>query len=355
MGPHQAVTVDENAVPVFVLGEKTEDKNHNGILDPGEDGSYDSSLINGVIDWVDKPNGTAGVWDGSLDVFIAMENDYPVLLINSSDTPGTFNDEASLRFVGDYDEFDARGADAGDIDLDGDMDIIVAEYRGGITRHARIYQNVKGSSSGGSNLKGFFRDISYEMPFARGTRQLSETSNGENDFSQTGWANDVDLIDMDNDGDLDVILTCQGNANSVPVVGSLNIAYTNRIVGANLNFKQNNLNQTPGNPIVFLISPPGAARGKTTTVEIQGQNFTPNSQLSFGDGVQVLEVRYSHAGLLYVDLLVSPTARLGSRSVTIQNPQGGQSQTKSAAFTVFDGLGDALDNAVQDRTWLLVE
>ncbi len=67
------------------LGEVTEDKNHNGILDPGEDVGVlnDKGVLvgagNGILDWTDKPTETEdlngnGVLDSGEDVGIIGED-----------------------------------------------------------------------------------------------------------------------------------------------------------------------------------------------------------------------------------------------------------------------------------------
>lgn len=337
------------------LPTETEDLNGNGVLDPGEDGLIE---LNGEID-TDDLNGdkilTArrpGVWEGSLDVYISFDGESDAILINdpTGKNPGTFVDESSTRLP--VDETNSRGIAIGDIDLDGLPDIVVAQFVGGATRHIQLLRNTMKEQNDTVGV-GFFEDISYEVPFVQGTAEFGETT-GENEDSITGWAVDVDLLDYDLDGDLDIHVSTTGKVDAVTQAGDTNIFYVNRIIGDGFNYKPRDLSQVPGNPIVYNVEPRGAMRGEKLAVEVHGSGFTRETIMSFGSGVRVEELRYRSDGLMMASLHIEDGASIGPRAVAVENPTGMATASKVGTFYVLSAPLPP-ENAIPDRIWTLME
>jgi len=366
------------------LGEPTEDKNYNGFLDPGEDTNH-----NGVIDFTDLPdetvagdvNGdgiitkrTAGVWDGSLDLLITFDDGPPMLLLNDPTglRPGRFID-ASDHLPATLDStLHYRNADAGDFDLDGYQDIAIALYRGGIGRPALLLQNYI-KTVDGKPRHGYFRDVSYELPYPRAEAdffelQAEKAGTIETDDTSLGWANDVKFLDVDGDGDLDLLVVGQGHTRNV-LGGSPCLMYINRLIGDNWNARPNNgLLRSPGSPLVFSVIPRGSAPGTVETVEVIGANLVANppsaqhaedlsTMFSFGPGVTVLSVTPStQANAVNVTIKVDANAALGPRAVMAQNPSGRATSTKVGMFNIFStSLAPQYKNEIPNRVWAMYE
>ncbi|MCE5229705.1 FG-GAP-like repeat-containing protein [bacterium] len=402
------------------LGEATEDKNHNGLLDPGEDvGVVNDSGVrvgaaNGVLDWIDKPTETEdlngngvldagedvgvigadgqlggsgngqidtydrngdgiitayrdGIWDGSLDIYISFGpatigstlGEINRLLINdpTNQHPGYFTDQTSLRFGDNMPTDPTAGVDVGDIDLDGDIDIVVAKLVGGNTRLVRIWRNDLGKVDG-KIRGGFFKDISYEVPYVVGNSlDIYLNVYGDDMTSVVGWANDVDLIDVDGDGDLDFMISCLGNPQAMMSTGAYNVFYVNRVVGDNWNSKAVSHPLLASAPRITGITPRGAARGDLRQIDVYGYNFKPGMTLSFGDGVNIVSMERIDGLNARVTVRVSDDADLGPRKVTVQNPTGGATSTKAGMFNVYDtGLVDGIGkNSVPAADWTLLK
>lgn len=374
------------------LGEPTEDKNHNGALDPGEDANH-----NGVIDWVDLPSETEdlngngvldpgedvgigpsktganngkldyqdlnndgiitarrqGIWDGSLDVVVSFDNAVPAVLINdpTGQRPGHFTEESSLR-LDNAKPTANRGLDIGDINLDGYPDIVIAQFIGGITTPVTVWLN-QPKIEGGKVKWGYFKDVSYEVPYPRAEAQYIDVSNnltGVDDYNDTGWAHDVKLLDMDGDGDLDMFVATAANPNHNLNVGALDFMYVNRVIGDGFAFKGYERAQaqwSKTSPSVYSIEPHGAKRGTLTDVTLTGANLGGSTMLSFGSGVKVKTVTPVDSNNIRVTLDVEAAAPLGPRSVLVQNPSGASVASKVGLFNIYD---KAL-NEVPDRMW----
>ncbi len=352
------------------LGEPTEDVNFNGYLDPGEDLNG-----NGIIDWVDLPseeesgdtNGDGivtvredDVWEGSIDVYISFDDSPDRILINDPTNmdPGVFDDDTERRFP-PTGATPTRGCASGDIDLDGDLDIVVSRFVGGITRHVTVWVNTLREQPDGTLKLGFFEDASYEVPFGRANSDFFEVETGqegENEDSRTGWANDVDLFDYDLDGDLDMMITCTGPTRTQAVTGAQNFFYVNRIVGDGLNFQPEGLNRAPGNPVVFEAQPAGSLRGATMEVFLVGDNFSDDLAVSFGGGIEIMEVDRRSRSYVIVKVHVREEADLGPRRISVQNMSGGGSTTtKSGIFTVYEQLANPIPENAADPIWMVFE
>ncbi len=352
------------------LGETTEDVNFNGVLDPGEDTNG-----NGILDWEDKGE-SDGICNASVDIFISVMNGPDLLLVNDPAQPGHFlAGESSSRLPDtEFGGGESRGCDAGDIDLDGDMDIVVAQYVGGVTRHVRVWRNGTRTFADGTVRQGYFTEISHEVPFSRANLHVSEIGDEPDDaFDFAGWATDVDLFDADLDGDLDMMITCLGRTGELAVMGAQDIFYCNRLIGDGFNAKPEGIIQTPGDPIVFSATPPAAELGETKQVRLIGGNFAPDQvtylggegedaqyerqpgvHVSFGQGIEVLEVDRKSGAVLDVVIRVKEDATLGPRRIAVQNmTSGGSTTTKMGIFTVYEELPDAIRNAVPDTVWTM--
>jgi hypothetical protein len=93
-----------------------------------------------------------------------------------------------------------------------------------------------------------------------------------------------------------------------------------------------------GPPTVISISPSSANIGVTGfNVTVLGSNFTSQSQISFGAGVNVLSTVFVNSARMDVTISIDSTAALGLRDVTVTNP-GNVVGVGSNLFTVLEGL-----------------
>lgn len=74
-------------------------------------------------------------------------------------------------------------------------------------------------------------------------------------------------------------------------------------------------------------------RKESLTVQVNGTFFQGTPTVSFGAGIGVASVSFVDASQLLVDISVSSNAALGTRNVTVTNPDG-QSDTLNGVFTV---------------------
>ncbi len=118
--------------------------------------------------------------DGDLDLLVGNE-DRNRLLIN--DGRGVFRDESELRLPVRGGREETREADFGDVDSDGDLDIVFANVAFSVQQAVRQNRLLINDGSG-----RFTDETDTRLP---------------KDGSQTV---DADFIDLDNDGDLDLVL-----------------------------------------------------------------------------------------------------------------------------------------------------
>jgi enediyne biosynthesis protein E4 len=130
--------------------------------------------------------------DGDLDIYVANDVTSNALLKNGGD--GTFEDAGFL--TGTDDQRQGMGVDFGDVDGDGDLDLLVTNWQ---TEMNAYYRN---NTLGPDNARTFdsFDDMAAELG-------LGDTSLG-----LTGWGSVFE--DFDNDGDLDIYIT---NGHTVPI------------------------------------------------------------------------------------------------------------------------------------------
>lgn len=335
------------------MGEWTEDINGNGVLDAGEDlngngiidvsedrngnGILDVSLGedangNGVLDFVDL-NGN-GIWEPSFDVYVCFADGSDALLINDPSNPGILLDQSSFRLPSNTGLDPTNGGRMGDIDLDGDLDIILA--KGISVDNGSPVQFLLNDGT------GVFTDATYEFPVPLSIAwSLSSSS--------VGNASDVELFDVDLDGDLDVFVANTGNNESLLIVGSSNVFYINRLRGENFATNGGQMATTPPTaPLALIADPQFGQQGNTLTVEIGGINLAPDTQLDFGAGITVSGFTFLGSGFVSVDLTIDPGAAKGPRSTTVFNPGTGlSSETASDFFTV----GSLVQTKVERKLW----
>ncbi|MBI1784747.1 VCBS repeat-containing protein [Candidatus Sumerlaeota bacterium] len=347
--------------------DRSEDVNGNGILDPGEDLNG-----NGVLDFVDLPdetvagdvNGdgiitkrTAGVWEPSFDIFVCFADRTNAILINdpTNQTPGIFAGQSTIRLpafpLDGSMALQSGGGRACDLDKDGKLDILVAKQTfNSFMRPVQYLHNDGG---------GFFSDKSYEFPFPTSVRGFGES--GPTSISYTGNASDVEVLDVDNDGDLDVYVGMAGRGESLQTIGAMDVMYINRLNGGNFNTGALTLPPTTPPPLakpplVFAVNPGSAVQGSVNlNVDVIGTRFefTPTTTLNFGAGITVNSVTFVDANHLVANITISPTAQVGPRSVSVQNPSNGlSSSTVSGIFNVAD---DTSGNAVALKEWIRYE
>jgi len=313
-------------------GEPTEDINGNGILDPGEDKNF-----NGVIDYEDKDGD--GKFDPSWDIFITNANGQNIILINQ------WLDQQAMSFI---DETEARlpsattasfGADAGDVDLDGDMDIVVAND--GSTDQIPPQANQLLINDG----DGVFTDLAAtEFPATNNTPSRA-----------------VKFADIDSDGDLDLIVGNVGRYYNTPggvwFRGEMNQMWINNIIGTNFNAVRTTSVRNLGYPAVFSVNPNNASVNKDNPVIldvlITGINFVKGAIVSFGEGITVNSAIATLPSEINANISIASDATPGPRTVIVTNPNG-RYGFKIGAFNV-NAEGKSSQTSVKNSVWYLYE
>ena len=304
---------------------ETEDINGNGVLDPLEDGLAPFDL-NGQLDSADL-NGDGeitprapGRFDASWDLFIAFRDGPDKLFLNT--LPGPPGTAFGLRDVSTTNlpqiMASSYGADAGDVDLDGDMDIVVAIGAFSSLSHIQLHLN---------DGRGGFRSVQEEAP-----ANLSVLGPGAIDFFH-GAASDIDLADLDGDGDLDIHLSYIGITNIAVTGGSLNVVFINRTIGDNFN----TLNRLRAyrSPYIIKLSPQAAVQGVTLTASIMGQNLGDIAMIDLGPGVTVTAIHRLGPDTFSAVVHIADLAPVGTRNATVVNKEGKVSQLANA-FTILE-------------------
>lgn len=154
--------------------------------------------------------------DGDWDLAVADGGDFGnqlnQMLINQggmqAGMQGLFVNEASTRFPSQPD--DSRDVEFADIDGDGDLDLHVANTSSITNQSNRWWINQGGTQEG---TLGFFADETLERWVG-----LGESGSSVNPFlllfsgGYINWNEDADFADLDNDGDLDLVNTSYGGA-----------------------------------------------------------------------------------------------------------------------------------------------
>ena len=291
-------------------GDWSEDFNGDGILGHKEDQDYD-----GKLDWVDT-NGD-GKFTPDYDLFLVVRNGQNLYLTN--DGSGHFTNETLDRIPVDL--TNSFGLDIGDVDLDGDIDIVVANSTLPEDGSIQLLLN---------NGHGEFSDFSYEVPNPISVKFY------ENHYDFNNNSHDVKLGDIDQDGDLDMFVCNLGDYNTFPILGSNNYLFENRLIGAGFNSRMIQEVRTEGGPIVAGVQPPSGKRGtRGLTVRITGANFREGCHIDFGDGITIIgDPRIITPGVMEVTIAISSNAPVGSRTVKVTNPDGETGISKGGAFRV---------------------
>jgi hypothetical protein len=218
--------------------------------------------------------------------------------------------------------------------MDGDVDIIIEKGNPNVTgsRPVQFLLN---------DGRGFFTDASREFPFPRSVRAFSEVPGAP---SFTGGGADIELVDIDMDGDLDVVVANAGQSGALTIIGAMNNVYINRTIGGNANTGFVELVRThptllcePGEPINFAADPPRGVIGSSLSVEIQGINFMPDTELNFGPDIAVNGITFVSEYRMTVEMTIDPEAEVGPRGIEVENPsEGTSSKAATGTFSVVE-------------------
>jgi hypothetical protein len=144
--------------------------------------------------WFDANN------DGWPDLYVLNEFGNGVLLINQGN--GTFREQALVSGPGD---FGSMGATAGDIDNDGNIDLYVANM------YSKAGRRVIGNLAPGTYSDGLMATLrsfvaGSQLHRNRGNLQFEQLGQ-KYQVAAVGWAYGPALVDLDNDGWLDLYAT----------------------------------------------------------------------------------------------------------------------------------------------------
>jgi hypothetical protein len=131
-------------------------------------------------------------------------------------------------------------------------------------------------------------------------------------------------------------LTASITISSTAIVGSRNVTVTNSDNQSSTlpNGFTVTMAGPPPPPTLSSINPTSGARGQNLTgVILTGSNFQSGATCSFGAGITVSSCTVNSATQFTASIAISSTATLGSRNVTVTNPDS-QSSTLSNAFSV---------------------
>lgn len=345
-------------------GDWGEDVNGNSTISPltGKylmlDHAEDVKPKNGQVDFASSDGTRRRV---SFDMFITSgraDKQHVFLTHGDTKTVASFRDETASRFPINT-KYPAYRGDAGDVNGDGLIDLVLSldthttnselgPDSPGTKIPVGLYLNTSPQHTGFA--PGFFVDASGNDDI---TSNAIRSSRGELpvlkvQFAYTreastipGNARDVKLADIDNDGDLDMIIAQFGREQGagVEAAGWFNNVLVNRYNPANFR-AVNVVSPRPiGAPVVRAVQPGAAMPGQELVVEIAGENFSGTPSVSFGAGVEVLHAfpTRDNGTRIRVVIRVSPGAALGPRVVTITNPDG---QTAVGATQLFEIKAD---------------
>ncbi|MEI7632881.1 MAG: hypothetical protein WCK47_01215 [bacterium] len=338
-------TEDINGNSTVILGpgaynmiEQTEDLNGNGVIDYEDlnhngrhDANYDLVILTGDTD-------TSNIMLMNHDVDTASANPNP-----DADAFGDafFVDETEQRLPIGV-KFPTYGGDVGDVNNDGLLDIVLA-----IDTHvtnappamkipAQLLINTTPADAPFSdNIK--FVDCtdsstsptSGELPVLKTQLAIAHSANFP------GNAHNIRLADVDNDGDLDMIICQTGRGEQFPMSGWHNNILLNMSNPANFNSHKVLSVRDPGSPILSSITPGAASQGETAMITIFGKNFQGNLAVDFGEGVSVtVPPRVVMCQYIYVAIKVDTKAKLGPRTVIVTNPDGTKALSNNRTFNI---------------------
>jgi hypothetical protein len=145
-------------------------------------------------------------------------------------------------------------------------------------------------------------------------------------FSGTGVIAVTNFIDSTH---LTAAVTVTGTAT----VGTRNMTVTNSSDGSNST--KTGAFTVNARPTVTLATPAFATPGSTLNVIITGTGFVNGANVTFGNGITVNgAVTFTNATSLTANITVAADATLGSRNITVTNPDYGNGTNSSTVFSV---------------------
>jgi hypothetical protein len=139
--------------------------------------------------------------DGWPDLYVINEFGDGVLLLNNHD--GTFREEHLTKGLGD---FGSMGVTCGDIDNDGNIDLYVASMYS--KAGSRIINNVRPDAYSPELMAQMRRFVTGSQLYLNRGKAGFETKGQDYKVAAVGWAYGAALVDLDNDGWLDLFATC---------------------------------------------------------------------------------------------------------------------------------------------------
>jgi len=322
--------VNHNGVLDWWDTTESEDLDGDGVLDPGEDGLAPFGPPNGRLDSADL-NGDGeitvrrpGVFDASWDVLITMQDGPDILLLNSLPNP-----QHQFYFIDASDRLPAVwlskfGADVGDIDLDGDIDVVVG-CRNPAPNSGRVVVYLNELNTPARN----FVNASSEVPRAW---SIAAATGFPDDLHMT--ARDVKLADLDLDGDLDMYVAFTGTdmLGQPLTAGITNAVYVNRLIGDGFNSLKKF--RTYRSPYLIKLSPQVGIQGTVVVASVYFENLDQDvRKMDFGPGVVVGPIARVGPTAFRVQLRIANDAPVGPRDVTATMSNNKTTRLREA-FTV---------------------
>jgi hypothetical protein len=255
--------------------------------------------------------------DGDLDVYVCMADGPDALLINNPDNAfaqGILVDRSS-QISADTGSFASNGGRAADIDNDGDLDILIA--KGTSDSSPRPIQFLL--NDGQAN----FTDVSHEFPIPFSVALAGAQTGGN--------ASDLEVLDFDGDGDLDVWVATAGRNENQQLSGALDVFYENRLIGDGYH-RATSGNQGPPPPFALMAFPGWALQGQTTTFDLIGYSFDPSAEVTITGGVSVTNVQFIDSEKLVVTAHIPESAETGPRQIRVTNMNTGLGTTSASGI-----------------------
>jgi len=139
--------------------------------------------------------------DGWPDLYVINEFGDGVLLLNNHD--GTFREKHLTNGPGD---FGSMGVTCGDVDNDGNIDLYVASMYS--KAGSRIINNVRPNAYSPELMAQMRRFVTGSQLYLNRGKGGFEPKGQDYKVAAVGWAYGAALVDLDNDGWLDLFATC---------------------------------------------------------------------------------------------------------------------------------------------------